>query len=247
MDYMDYIIDFHKDAARQGPGSDEHTLKALSYIPGVADMKSILDIGCGTGAQTLALAGATNAHITAIDLLPDFLHVLERRAREAGFAERIRTMEMSMDAITLAQKSFDIVWAESCIYHMGFWKGLKYWKRFLKPGRYLVVSEICWLTDERPTEIEEYWTAAYAEIDTIKAKLDAVNQSGYTCLGHFVLPEQCWTDNYYSYIRGRANAFADAHNNTPEVQAFIQESIAEADLYEKYKDYYSYVFFVMSS
>ncbi len=33
MDIMDYLIEFHKDADRQGPGSDEATKKALLYIP----------------------------------------------------------------------------------------------------------------------------------------------------------------------------------------------------------------------
>lgn len=33
MDLLELIIEFHKDNERQGPGSDEATLKALSYIP----------------------------------------------------------------------------------------------------------------------------------------------------------------------------------------------------------------------
>ena len=42
MDLMDYLIEFHKDAIRQGPGSDEATKKALRYIPGLDGNTRIL-------------------------------------------------------------------------------------------------------------------------------------------------------------------------------------------------------------
>ena len=41
---------------RQGPGSPEVTLKALSFVDGLTDEYLIADIGCGTGGQTMVLA-----------------------------------------------------------------------------------------------------------------------------------------------------------------------------------------------
>ena len=54
-----------------GPGSDEATLKALSYIPLLNEKTKILDIGCGTG-QTITTTKNTAAQITAVDMLPQF-------------------------------------------------------------------------------------------------------------------------------------------------------------------------------
>lgn len=43
------ICDFFSNMERQGPGSPEVTLKALSFVDGLTDESLIADIGCGTG------------------------------------------------------------------------------------------------------------------------------------------------------------------------------------------------------
>ena len=42
------ICDFFSNMERQGPGSPEVTLKALSFVDGLTDESLIADIGCGT-------------------------------------------------------------------------------------------------------------------------------------------------------------------------------------------------------
>jgi len=41
---------------RQGLGSPEATIKALSFIDNLTPSSKIADIGCGTGGQTMVLA-----------------------------------------------------------------------------------------------------------------------------------------------------------------------------------------------
>ena len=52
---MDLIIETHLDLDRQGPGSPEVTLKALSFIENLNDIAQVLDLGCGSGGQTMTL------------------------------------------------------------------------------------------------------------------------------------------------------------------------------------------------
>ena len=82
MSDIELLIDFHVNAKRQGPGSDTDTLKVLGFI-GIDPKKplKILDIGCGSGAQTLTLAQYLEVKITAVDLYPKFLDKLNERAR----------------------------------------------------------------------------------------------------------------------------------------------------------------------
>lgn len=48
---VNLICDFFLNTERQGPGSPEVTLKALSFIDNLTDKSLIADLGCGTGAD----------------------------------------------------------------------------------------------------------------------------------------------------------------------------------------------------
>ncbi|MGQ7869899.1 hypothetical protein [Sunxiuqinia sp. sy24] len=56
---FDLICDYFSSLARQGPGSPEVTLKALSFVDHLTNESRIVDIGCGTGGQTMVLAQHT--------------------------------------------------------------------------------------------------------------------------------------------------------------------------------------------
>jgi len=244
MDLMDYVVEFHKDAERQGPGSDESTRRALEYVPELTEDSKILDIGCGTGTQTIVLAKNTKTNIIAVDMLPQFLEKLQEKARNNNLENRIITKQLLMDNLNFEEKSFDLIWSEGAIYNIGFEKGLSQWGKYLKDNGYIVVSEISWITDTRPSEIEEYWLNAYPEIDTIDAKLSVLEKCGYEVKGHFVLPETCWMEHYYSPIISRSDAFLEKYNYQKNVKEFIQMGLDEIHMYKKYKEYYSYVFYI---
>lgn len=245
MSIPDYMIEFHRRARRQGPGTDASTRRALAAVPGSTEVRRILDLGCGTGAQSLVLARETGAQVTAVDILPEFLAEVESRARELGIDDRIATLEASMIDLELPREHYDLLWSEDSVYTVGFENGLQYWKQFLAPEGTLVVSELCWLTDERPEEIEDYWTEGYPGIGTVEEKLAAIDQAGYTCIEHFVLPPEGWTEGYYTPIRERTEAFSTEYGRDPEVDAFLDSGLDEAAMYDRFGEYYSYVFFVL--
>ena len=243
MDLLELIIEFHKDNERQGPGSEEATLKALKLIPYLNEKTKILDIGCGSGGQTITLAKNTPAQITAVDMLPQFLETLIKKAKENNLIDRITAKEMLMDNLTFDENSFDVIWSEGAVYNIGFEKGLTLWRKYLKDNGYIAVSEISWLTDTRPEEIEQYWVNAYSEIDTIENKLSVIEKCGYTSVAHFVLNEKCWL-NYYQPLLENAEEFLKKYDYADEVKEFLELGKIEADMYNRFKDYYSYVFYI---
>ncbi|MCW5587768.1 MAG: class I SAM-dependent methyltransferase, partial [Chromatiales bacterium] len=158
MDDLSLLVDLHREGKRQGPGGDDETRLAitLSGLSGRTGLK-IADIGCGTGASTLVLAKALDASVTAVDFLPDFLHDLDITAEHQDLGKKITTLSASMDALPFEEQSFDAIWSEGAIYNIGFANGIKAWRRFLKPDGILAVSELTWLTQARPAELEQHW------------------------------------------------------------------------------------------
>ena len=245
MDELQLLVDLHGGASRQGPGGDEETAKAigLACLDRSVPLK-IADIGCGTGASTLMLARLLNAEITAVDFLQPFLDVLENKAKTEGVAEKITPLCASMDDLPFEDEAFDVIWSEGAIYNIGFEKGVTDWRRYLKPAGLLIASEISWLTNTRPAELEAHWLNEYPEIDVASAKMRILERSGYSPIGYFVLPESCWLDNYYGPLQASFEGFLARSGNSEEAQAIVEAELAEIALYEKYKAYYSYGVYV---
>jgi SAM-dependent methyltransferase len=245
MDDLELLLDFHLGSTRQGPGGDEETALAIR-LAGLEGRKglTIADIGCGNGASSRLLARTLDAHVTAVDFLAPFLAELESASAEAGLSDRITTLEASMDALPFADDQFDVIWAEGAIYNMGFKAGVDAWRRFLKPGGVLAVSELTWLTAQRPAELQAHWDAEYPEVDVASAKIAVLEQADYAPMGYFTLPERCWLENYYRPIQARFDAFLRRHDHSDAAKAIVDAEPREIDLYERFKAHVSYGFYI---
>ncbi len=235
--------EFFKDLERQGPASEDVTKLAL-YLAGALNKDvQIADIGCGTGGQTFLLAKHTKGTIQASDLMPAFIESLRKRLEKSEYKNRISFKLQSMFELPYADESFDLLWAEGSIYHIGFQRGLKEFRRFLKPSGMIAVSEVSWFTDSRPEEISSFWQDNYPEIDTISNKVKQMEKAGYKAIAHFVLPEESWW-NYFNPITAHIDEFLEAYPNNNEAQGLVEMLKGEIALYDKYKDHYGYVFYI---
>ena len=238
------ICEYFASIDRQGPGSDEATRRALSFIPNIDACSRIADIGCGTGSSALLLASDTGAHVTAIDLFPQFLTRLSERAKAAGVYEHITTAAASMDALDYAKATFDLLWCEGAIYNIGFENGLRSWRPMLKDDGYIAVTDATWLTNSRPAEVEAFWHDAYPGITDIAENMAAIQRCGYTPVAAFVLPDQCWTTNFYEPQRQAQNIFLSRHGDDKTAQALVANQRHEAEIFSRFHQYYGYVFYI---
>jgi SAM-dependent methyltransferase len=245
MDDFALLVSLYRHDDRLGPGSDAATRLALDLagLRGRAGMR-VADLGCGTGASTLVLAKELDAHITAVDLFPEFLEELSGRARERGVSARISPLAASFDDLPFEDGTLDVIWSEGAIYNPGFEAGVRAWRPYLGQGGILAVSEITWLTAERPEEIQSYWDAAYPEIATASEKLGVLEANGFSPIGYFTLPEACWLENFYRPLRARFPRFLEEHAYSEAARALVDETEREISLYERFRDYVSYGFYV---
>ncbi|MBU1249156.1 MAG: methyltransferase domain-containing protein, partial [Proteobacteria bacterium] len=198
---LELLFELFSDTPRQGPGSIETTQKILAMLPTLPKNPAILEVGCGTGGSTLDLARLTNGTITATDVYQPFMDELRRRAKQAGITG-ITTTKVDMTELDYPDQSFDLIWAESCVFLMGFEAALVAWKRMLRPGGLLVVSDVSWTTATPDQEIRDFWAVGYPGMLDMDAHQAIITTAGYECLGSFIQPESDW-EAIYGPLRER--------------------------------------------
>lgn len=230
---------------RQGPGDTASTLRALALVPGVGPRTRVLDIGCGTGCQTLVLARNSSARIVAVDNHPPFVDVLNREAQRLGLADRLEARVGDMRRLGFADGSFDLIWSEGAIYNVGVEAGLRDWRRLLARGGHIAVTEVCWRKPDRPAECTAFWNREYPAIRGVSALLEAIEACGYETVGHFPLPASAWWDDYYRPLQENVTAFRKRHRDKPDARELADECQREIDVWRAYSEFYGYEFFVL--
>lgn len=230
---------------RQGPGLDEYTARAFNTIPDLPEEPRILDIGCGSGTQTLALVRLSpGAAITASDIHQPFLDDLNERARNAGLDGRITTMRASMDDLAFPAESFDLVWAEGSAFVMGFQKALMYWKRFLTRRGYLAISDLFWYTHTPAQECRDFFAKEYPAIVHEEEGQRMIRDAGYLLLDTIRLPDSAWWDPYYIPLARRVGELKRRYQDDHEVQTLLASFDEEIDMFRTHSREYGYSFFV---
>ncbi len=241
---MSFIFELFRDMPRQGPGSDASTLRALEAVS-LPGSPRVLDVGCGSGAQTLALARHLRGSITAVDIYQPFLDKLQQRANESELQSTVTSACQSMSDLDFPESFFDLIWSEGAIYIIGFKEGLTRWRRSLKKGGYLVASEMTWLRDDPPAEAKDFWEEAYPAMGSISSNLAVAQKAGFSEVHHFVLPDSDWWDGFYNPLMERVSYFRKTRRDDAEAQAELDATEHEIRLFEKYAGYYNYVFYIL--
>ena len=230
---------------RQGPGSAASTRRALGLVPDVGPQTRVLDIGCGSGAQTLVLADSSPSRIVAVDNHSPFVDALNREARRLGIADRLEARVADMRHLDFADASFDLIWCEGAIYNVGVEAGLRAWRRLLRPNGHVALTEVSWRKPDPPADCAAFWSREYPAIRDTSALLAAVETCGYESVGHFPLPASAWWGDYYRPLQDNVTAFRIRHRDDPGAQELAAQCQHEIDIWRAHSEFYGYEFLVL--
>lgn len=227
-----------------GPGDNAHTLHVLRLLL-KQDFHVIVDAGCGSGRQTLALAHALGTPVHAVDTHQPFLTDLAQRAEAQQVQHWVQAHCMDMKDIPGAFPSIDLLWSEGAAYNIGFANALSLWAPAVVPGGFAVVSELCWLVQQEsaPAAVRDFFHTGYPDMRSVQENSASAVRAGFKLLGTHTLPRESWVDGYYDTLAPRAKALLD--HADASVREFAAETIREIAVFEQFENSYGYVFFLL--
>ena len=225
-----------------GPGSNADTLHVLRLLP-KRGFRVVVDAGCGTGRQTLALARELGTPVHAVDSHAPFLSDLAQRAREAGVEHLVQAHCMDMQDIPQAFQGIDLLWSEGAAYNIGFPNALATWAPALSLDGFAVVSELSWLKEDAPGAVKEFFRSGYPDMRSVPHNTAVATRAGYKVLTTHTLPGRAWVDGYYDILAPRAKSLLD--HPDPGVRDFAVETVREIEVFQCSEGSYGYVFYVL--
>ncbi|MGD8441703.1 MAG: class I SAM-dependent methyltransferase [Holophagae bacterium] len=239
------FLEIYGTLPRAGPGSTADTHRALDLVP-TRPIRTVLDLGCGPGAQTLALAEALpGASIRALDVVPEMVAEANRRIADAGLEHRVRAARGDMMDPGVSAESQDLIWCEGAIYFAGIENALRTWGGLLTENGSIAFTEPVWITPSPPDELVSWWREEYPAITDEGGVRDAIMAAGYATVGQFVLPADSWWDDYYRPMELRLAEFTASHRGDPVAREIAVNVDREIEMFKRYHGHYSYGFFVV--
>lgn len=233
--FQEIFLEVYDDMPQFGPGSAGSLNKALARVPSLPEKPFIADLGAGNGIATFQLAEFfQGAQIKAIDNHKPFMDKFNQKVKELGLDHRLQGIAGDMLEPPLEIHSADMIICESAIYNVGFEKGMRAWRRFIKAEGLVVVSEVVWLTTDPPAEIKAMWDQEYPAITSIDRNLEMIELAGYACLNHFTLPRRDWWDEYYVPLQKRLAVLKDKYEKDEFALEVLGSFDHEVAMFEKY-------------
>jgi ubiquinone/menaquinone biosynthesis C-methylase UbiE len=201
----------------------KYTRRAFRMLPKL-DKPRILDVGCGSGVPTMELTRLGQGEVIGIDIDQPALDKLNRKIKEAGFSNQVQVVNGSILDMSFPDENFDIIWSEGSIFVIGFERGIRAWKRFLKPNGFMVIHD---------------------EKGNIEEKLEQISKCGYMLLGYFVLSQDTWRAEYFAPLEKLVAKAQTIHTDDPQALEELNQARRELEMFRNNPERNNSVYFVI--
>ncbi len=242
--FWEIFFEVYEPLPRQGPGNRASAQRALELCRGLPASPSVLDLGCGSGAQTRYLVELTDGHITAVDNHAPNIARLQAFIEEQGLSDRIEAVVGDMSRPTFAPQSIDLLWSEGALYNIGVPAALELYADVVRPGGYLVFTDAVWLTPDAPAEVKATFED-YPSMGSVADCLRTIEESDWTLVDHFPLPEEAWWDDFYTPMERQIDTLRGTHAGDAEALGILDELAKEPPMYRAHGSTFGYEFFVL--
>ena len=242
--FWQIFFEVYENLPRQGPGNRASAARAFGLCRDLPDDPAVLDLGCGTGGQTLHLAELTSGPIVAVDSHRPSVDRLSAAVAEQGLAQRVTPVVGDMSDPGQPLPCFDLVWSEGALYSIGLGTALGVCHGLLRPGGYLAFTDAIWLRADPPPSVKASFDLDYPTMGRLDDDLAAIQASGFTLVGHFTLPDEAWWDEFYAPMQTRIAEVRGTYAGDPEAADILDQLAAEPEMHRRHSAFFAYEFFV---
>ncbi|MCP4129453.1 MAG: class I SAM-dependent methyltransferase [bacterium] len=204
-----------KDECRKN--LSKYTIQAFSLIPEIEN-PVLLDIGCGSGVATVALAEKFNGMIYAVDPDQSSLNRLKEKVAALDYADRFKIIHGSLFDNSLVNNTFDIVVAEGLLNVVGFEKGLPALMKLLKKNGYLLIHD---------------------ELKNDSEKRKIFRKNDLVLLDIFQLDSTVWWDEYYCCLEAKIKSIDN--------DSLFGQELNEINECKKNPDAFQSIYYILQS
>ena len=202
-----------KDYCRKG--LLKYFLKSISVIP-IIEKPLILDVGCGSGVPTLALAEKIYGNITAVDNDTKSINRLAEKVNKLNLSDRISIVNSSFFDMDFEESLFDIIVAEGFLNVIGFEKGFLELINLLKTNGYFVIHD---------------------DFKNHKKKIEFIESNNCKVKDSFRLDEHIWWNDYYKCI--------EREISSQENKELFKTDLHEIELYKQDPAQFNSIYYVI--
>ncbi len=242
--FWEIFFEVYEALPRQGPGNPASAQRALELCRGLPPSPAVNDLGCGTGGQTLHLAGLVSGSIVAMDSHAPSIERLNATLAQRGLSHRVRAVVWDMAHPGMPSESFDLVWSEGALYNLGIENALRVCRELLRPLGCLVFTEPVWRKENPPPEVKAIFDMDYPAMGLVEDILEALERSGFELLGRFTLPDEAWWDDFYTPMELRIGELREKYSADAEALAVLDQIAQEPEMHRRHGQCYAYEFFV---
>ncbi len=244
------FLEVYEQLPRQGPGNRACAAKALALCRDLPPSPAVLDLGCGTGGQTLHLAELTGGSITAVDCHAPSIERFQATVAERGLAPRVRPLVGDIGRPDQIFKNFDpglfdLIWSEGALYNIGIERALHIYRDLLQPGGYMVFTDAVWCKEHPPPEVKALFDLDYPTMGTVSDVLATIDNSDFALVDHFTLPDEAWWDDFYTPMQRCIEKLRSKYSGDAEALVALDQMAEEPEMHRRYSAYYAYEFFVL--
>jgi SAM-dependent methyltransferase len=194
----------------------------------VAPSASVLDAGCGTGADLPALlALVPEGQVTAVDLAEPFIATIRARC--------LQVQAEVADMTNPPGGPYDLIWSGGAIYGPGIAVALKAWRGKLRSGGRVVFTDLVLRDGPIAPEVAAFFADEGVPLRDVAGLRAEVDAAGWRLVAGEWLPDSAW-EAYYLPLEARL----DGLDPKPETAGLVAGFRHEIALWRRYGAGYGY-------